>query len=177
MNIYSIYKATNKINGKVYIGFDSNWPHRKNSHKCYHVDGKTKFHRAIKKYGWENFEWELIYQSKDRNFTLGVMERHFIEEYDTFKKGYNSTLGGEGTFGKKQSERNKKLLSESRKGQGNPNYGKPMSEEQKKKISIALKGMVYTEERRKNISLSKKGKKLSEETKKKMSDAKKRNHL
>jgi len=32
MNIYSIYKATNKITGKIYIGFDSNWPKRKKRH-------------------------------------------------------------------------------------------------------------------------------------------------
>lgn len=102
MNIYSIYKVTNKINNKVYIGFDSNWPHRKNSHKCYHKKGDTKFYRAIKKYSWHNFEWENIYQSRDKSHTKDVMENHFINEHDSFKNGYNSTLGGDGTFGIKR---------------------------------------------------------------------------
>ena len=99
MNIYTIYKALNKINNKVYIGFDSNWPHRKNSHKCYYKSKDTKFYRAIKKYGWENFKWVIIYQSKDKLHTLKEMETHFITEYNSFKKGYNSTFGGDGTFG------------------------------------------------------------------------------
>jgi group I intron endonuclease len=99
MNIYTIYKSTNKINGKVYIGFDSNWPHRKNSHKCYYKKGDTKFYRAIKKHGWENFEWTILYQSIDKNYTKDTMENHFIIEHDSFKEGYNSTFGGDGTFG------------------------------------------------------------------------------
>jgi len=133
MNIYSIYKAINKHNGKIYIGFDSNWPHRKNCHKSYHKNGNTKFYRAIKKYGWENFEWQIIYQSKDKNHTKDFMENYFICEYDSFKNGYNSTLGGDGTFGiskkgqkfsynhnnwvgKKHSEETKKLMSKNMKG-------------------------------------------------------------
>jgi group I intron endonuclease len=138
MNIYSIYKATNKVNGKVYIGFDSNWPHRKNSHKCYHKTGDTKFYRAIKKYGWQNFEWQLLYQSKDKIYTKDFMENYFIEQYDSFKNGYNSTLGGDGTFGiirkkqkvpynhngwlgKKHTEETKKLMSQNMKGIKKPN--------------------------------------------------------
>jgi group I intron endonuclease len=138
MPIYSIYKATNKTNGKVYIGFDSNWPHRKNSHKCYYKNGDIKFYRAIKKYDWHSFNWEVIYQSKDRDHTLKVMENYFINEYNSFHNGYNSTLGGDGTFGikrnlqklpynhngwlgKKHSEETKKLMSENMKGVRKPN--------------------------------------------------------
>ena len=161
MNIYSIYRAVNKVNGKIYIGFDSNWPHRKNSHKCYHKEAKNKFHRAIKKYGWDNFDWEIIYQSKDMLHTLNVMERYFIKQYDSFKNGYNSTLGGEGSFGKKQSEYNRKMLSESRRGAGNTNYGKSASEETRRKRSETLKGRKLSEERKKNISKAKKGKKMT----------------
>ena len=114
MNIYSIYKITNSINGKTYIGFDSNWPNRMITHyyKSHSKNSKHyPIHLAIKKYGWENFSFEVVYQSKDRYHTQNEMEKYFIEQYDSFHEGYNLTLGGEGTFGKKQSELNKKLQS------------------------------------------------------------------
>ena len=124
MNIYSIYKATNKINHKVYIGFDSNWPSRQKEHKR---DCKSKlqivFYRAIQKYGWDNFEWEVIYQSLDAVHTLNVMENYFITLCNsciTFKNsnGYNMTLGGEGTLGSKRNIAFKKKRSALAKEKG-----------------------------------------------------------
>jgi len=102
---YSIYKATNTINGKVYIGFDSNWPNRKRNHilDSQNKNNKTKFYYAIRKYGIDNFMWEIIYQSKDGEYCKNVMETYFIQEYDTYKNGYNMTLGGEGTLGLKHN--------------------------------------------------------------------------
>lgn len=106
MDIYTIYKATNIINGKSYIGFDSNFPERRREHKnlTKKSDINTIFHKAIIKYGWDNFDWEILYQSYDRDHTLNTMENHFIIEHNTYagypNGGYNLTLGGEGTFGK-----------------------------------------------------------------------------
>lgn len=99
MNIYTIYRATNIITGHCYIGFDSHWPNRKNFHKCYHAKHNNKFYRAIRKHGWDSFVFESIYQSLDGIHTLKVMENYFITEHNSFKKGYNSTTGGEGTPG------------------------------------------------------------------------------
>ncbi len=96
----TIYKATNKITGKSYIGFDSAWPSRKERHQenaNYNREGK--FYDSIRKHGWENFEWSIIYQSQDKYHTLNIMEPYFIKEYDTFNNGYNMTGGGEGCFG------------------------------------------------------------------------------
>jgi group I intron endonuclease len=96
----TIYKATNKITGKSYIGFDSDWPKRQQRHQenaAYNRYGK--FYDSIRKHGWESFEWSVIYQSKDKHHTLNVMEPYFIKEYDTFNEGYNMTEGGEGCFG------------------------------------------------------------------------------
>jgi group I intron endonuclease len=134
MIIYSIYKATNKINGKVYIGFDSNWPHRKNSHKCYYKKYDTKFYRAIRKYGWENFEWLVLYQSKDKIYTKDIMENYFICENNSFNNGYNSTLGGDGTFGIK---RKKQKLPKNHNGW----IGKKHTEETRKLMSENMKGV------------------------------------
>ena len=102
MNIYTIYKATNKINNKCYIGFTNNLNLRKLDHKHSSITKKLNncFYNAINKYGWDNFEWEILYQSKDRNYTLSIMEPHFIREYNSYihfqdSNGYNMTLGGE----------------------------------------------------------------------------------
>jgi group I intron endonuclease len=95
MTIYTIYKATNISNGKVYIGFDSSWPKRKSEHKGSAARGEPyKFYNAIRKYGWDNFVWETIYQSLDYNYTLNFMESYFIKEYNSLKNGYNTRPGG-----------------------------------------------------------------------------------
>lgn len=177
MQIYTIYLATNIVNGKHYVGFDSCWPKRRESHKYAAQNPKrntyrTAFHSAIRKYGFESFKWNVIYQSVDRDHTLNEMERHFITEYNTYcgansSDGYNLTLGGEGTFGFKQSEETRKKISATGKGK----LGRKPSEETRKKLSTASKGRRHSEETRNKMSLAKKA--MSEETKNKMSLAKK----
>lgn len=110
VNIYSIYKATNKINQKVYIGFDSKWPNRQKDHfKDFNSKESIIFYRAIKKYGWDAFDWEVIYQSTDGEHTLNIMENYFIVANHSFigyknSNGYNMTLGGNGSLGAKRSK-------------------------------------------------------------------------
>ena len=119
MNIYSIYKATCIFTNQCYIGFDSNWPKRKRDHKRESKkDNNIKFYNAIKKYGWDNFYWEIIYNSKDYDHCLNVMEEYFINEYDSMKNGLNTAPGGcrgpillgedNGMFGKTHSDKVKK---------------------------------------------------------------------
>jgi hypothetical protein len=64
------------------------------------------------------------------------MEPYFISEYDSYHNGYNSTLGGEGTFGRRW----KIPYHLVKRGETHHNYGKPLSEETKKKISIGKLG-------------------------------------
>lgn len=94
MSVYSIYKVTNKLNNKKYIGFTCNPRVRFYQHTKAETD--TAIHRAIRLYGCSNFKFEIIYQSKDFDYTLKIMEPYFIEEYDTYKSGYNSSKGGSG---------------------------------------------------------------------------------
>jgi hypothetical protein len=96
MDIYTIYRATNIITSKVYIGFDARWPKRKSEHKTASKNQQYKIYNAIRKYGWNNFVWEPIYQSTDYNHCLNRMEQYFIDEYDSIRNGYNSTKGGAG---------------------------------------------------------------------------------
>jgi group I intron endonuclease len=142
MNIYSIYKATCNITNQCYIGFDSNWPNRQKIHKSFSKNPKTYFQRALFKYGWNNFTWEVIYQSKDKEYCLKIMEPYFIKEHDCFENGYNMTLGGEGTFGKKLSHESKEKISKANKGK-TTTLGLKHSQETKNKISLKRKGKSF----------------------------------
>lgn len=158
MNIYTIYKATNIINGKSYIGFDSKWPNRIIKHNQNYKNQNRKFYDAIKKYGWDNFDWSVLYQSYDRNHCLTEMEPHFITEYNSFNNGYNMTLGGEGTFGFVPWNKGKKdiysdvtliKMKLSKKGlfdgENNPNFGIYCNDDKKKKISQSRKNTLKVE--------------------------------
>ena len=91
-NVRGIYKVTNKINGKVYIGQSVDIGRRWRQHMT--AEDDIYFHKAIQKYGVENFEWEVIEQCKKKD--LDAREAYWIEYYDSFNKGYNCTKGGEG---------------------------------------------------------------------------------
>jgi len=143
--IYTIYKSTNKINGKSYIGYSSDWKSRRRLHK-HNADNNKKsypFYNAIRKYGFNNFNWEVLYQSKDKLHTLEEMESFFICEYNTLTpNGYNMKTGGEG---------------------GN------LSLESRKKISVGRIGIKFSEEHINNLRLSHLNKKHTEEQKQKIS--------
>ena len=94
-NVRGIYKVTNKINGKVYIGQSVDIGRRWREHMTTKDD--IYFHKAIQKYGVENFEWEVIEQCKKKD--LDEREIYWIEYYDSFNKGYNCTKGGDGNSG------------------------------------------------------------------------------
>lgn len=137
--IYTIYKATNKITGKHYIGFDKDWPKRKGQHLSDSFNPACKgynfkFHTAIREYGPSLFEWEVLFTSHDRIHTLKVMEPHFIREHNSFVDGYNSTKGGQGR------SPNAKLSDKGRANLIACNTGKKLSLETRKKLSLAKKG-------------------------------------
>lgn len=88
-----IYKITNKVNGKSYIGqtrytIEFRW--RQHIHK----KDNTYFHNAIKKYGVDNFIVEKLEECNIED--LNEREIYYIAKYNTFKDGYNSTIGGDG---------------------------------------------------------------------------------
>lgn len=145
MNIYSIYKITNLINSKCYIGFTTHSEDRWYNHKAYaNYDRKnTHLYNAMKHYGVDNFSFEVIYESTDEPHTHNVMENYFINEYDSFNKGYNMTLGGEGCVGRIESEHTRLKKSLAKLGKKRP----PLTEEQKSKISASKKGKPWTQAR------------------------------
>lgn len=88
-----IYKITNKVNGKSYIGqtrytIEFRWKQHQ------HKNDNTYFHNAIHKYGIENFSIEILEKCNIED--LNSREIFYIAKYDTFKNGYNLTIGGDG---------------------------------------------------------------------------------
>lgn len=168
-----IYKSTNKINGRVYIGKTvRDFEHRKAQHKTQALNNRynSYFHHAIRKYGWDNFDWEVI-DFHDDEGTLGLMEEAYILFFDSYNNGYNLTRGGDGASGAKRSEETRRKLSEALSGENHPFYGKKRSAETRRKISEAHSGKKHSAETRKKMSEASKRENLSSETRKKLSEA------
>lgn len=103
--MYYIYKYTNKINGKTYIGQTNNLQKRFNGHKSEAFNSNASgynlpFHAAIRKYGMENFNYETLEEIADGESLEFVNEReiYFIGYYHSLvsENGYNITAGGNG---------------------------------------------------------------------------------
>jgi len=139
-----IYKITNLVNDKSYIGQTNNFDRRKIEHFSEAVrqtQYNSKFYNAVRKYGWENFKWEVLYENVSIE-KLDLAEICAIYVHDSFYEGYNSTTGGESGF--KSLETREKMSQIAKlsflKGRVVWNKGVPRTEETKKKISQANKG-------------------------------------
>ena len=96
--ICGIYKITNKLNGHYYIGqsvdIKSRFREHKHSGLCNtNKDHYSPIHLAIGKYGWENFETEILEECAREE--LDTQEKYWIEKLSATKNGnYNILLGG-----------------------------------------------------------------------------------
>lgn len=139
-----IYKWTNLKNNKVYIGKTT----REKERYYEHLHDRRKdlpFHRALDKYGKDNFRYEVIFCTKSNshdnlNVVLNTLERYYIKKFKANNKhfGYNLTEGGDGLSGYKMTEEHKKNISTSSighqyRGVGKGNY--KHSDETKKLLS------------------------------------------
>ncbi len=176
---YKIYKYTNVINGKVYIGktcqtlSERAGKEGKGYMKC------TLFWRAIKKYGWNNFKGEFIEEGLLAEEAV-KKETYYIEKYDSTNttKGYNirekdNDVWSEEIRNKlREKNRQRKVSKETIEKIRLANLGRKDSEETKKKKSAALRGRKVSKETREKLRKAKLGGKTSEEAKKKQSLAK-----
>lgn len=91
-----IYKITNKVNGKVYIGQTIHTlNHRKNRHiECVHNGTDRHLYNAMRKYGIDNFVFEEI-DHADNIDDLNYLESYYITKYDSVRTGYNMGYGGD----------------------------------------------------------------------------------
>lgn len=93
-----IYKITNKINGKSYIGKSINAELRMKRHTFHseHIRFPNKtLYKALEKYGKENFSFDII-ETDVPTDKLNEREQYWIAYYDTVQNGYNETIGGDG---------------------------------------------------------------------------------
>jgi len=118
--------------GKKYIGQTVKEKHRKRQHINHCKTGvDNKFYRAVRKYGWDNFVYGIIDDYNDE--ILNEQEIFYIDKYDTYRNGYNSTLGGEGCRGFVPSKDTKMKQSISAKNRSNPPHNKKYFTEEEKK--------------------------------------------
>lgn len=154
-----IYKITNNIEGKSYIGQTSRSIEKRFEEHC-NTPGKTMY-EIIKKYGKENFTIEILDDSATSYEELDLLEKKYIVEFNTIHpNGYNSKNGGGARH--YQTEETKSRMSISKKGKykgsDNPFYGKTHSDEQKQKWSNERKGRVLSDEWKKKMSENHTGK-------------------
>lgn len=90
-----IYKITNLVNNKSYIGQSIDIDRRFKSHKNYPLENSNyPLYRAFRKYGIDNFSFEVLEECSIKE--LDEKEIYYIKHYDTYNNGYNQTTGGQG---------------------------------------------------------------------------------
>lgn len=149
-----IYSIKNKVNGKLYVGRTNNYQRRYNEHFG-KKDTCTILRKAFEKYGKDNFVMKPIvsfttYNRQILDDVLNALEKYYIEKFDTYKNGYNATLGGEGNSGWEVSEETRKKRSQSLKG-------RKVSDKERERLLSYVKNRVWTKEQRehqKNIMLN-----------------------
>lgn len=89
---FTVYKHTNKLNGKIYIGITSQEPNRRWQNGAGYYG--TYFYNAIKKYGWDNFDHEILLEGLEKEQAEEI-ETDLISKYASANRenGYNISLG------------------------------------------------------------------------------------
>lgn len=176
---YLIYRHSNKINGGIYIGQTCLEPIKRWGTNGEGYKKCPYFYRAIKKYGWDNFEHDILFESFIAD-EIDDKEQWWISYYKNIPNQivYNLDSGGSvnkthsketrqkisnSLKGHKQSQEAKEKISKANKGRlsgkNNPNYGKHLSVETRKKIANANMGRTHSEEVKKKFSEMRQGKK------------------
>lgn len=185
MKVYYIYKITNLINSKYYIGM-----HVSNSFTNNYMGSGSLIKKAISKYGIENFSKEILACSFNREYLAELEEMFITQELVNDKNCYNLKLGGVGGWIQKSpTPDTREKISKALKGrafseQHRENLSKASSyksQSHKEKISKALKGRSFSDEHKKHLKENHAdfsgssnpffGKKHSEETKCKLRNA------
>lgn len=191
---YCVYVHINKINGKKYVGQTGQKPEKRWNNGNGYKDN-IYFTNAIKKYGWDGFEHEIIASNLTKD-EADNFEKLLIKELDTMNlsKGYNLQSGGSHGQPSELSRENIRKAAQKRNeneewhrkqseshiglqvGENNGMYGKKHSEESKQKMREASTGKHPSEKTREKMKKSHIGNKNSmygkchsEETKQKIS--------
>lgn len=168
--MYKVYKYTNKINGKVYIGQTCQTLKARAQSNGKNYCQNPRFYAAIKEFGWNNFVGEIIIDGLN-HFQADYYEAYYINLYNSTDEsfGYNISDGAHTPiadcvrdvisekakerykdptknpmYGKKHSEESLRKMSELKKGKNNPMYGRHLSEESIAKRKQTNKSRGYT---------------------------------
>ena len=95
--MFTVYRYYNRINDNSYVGVTCNLTLRRRSH-LRGTDPTSLLYLAINKYGEDAFGFEILAKAPDRDSAL-LLEQSYIEQFDSFRNGYNRTKDGDGTFG------------------------------------------------------------------------------
>lgn len=120
---YIVYKHTNKINGKLYIGITSvdvksRWKNGNGYNR------QSYFYNAIQKYGWENFDHEILFDNLSKNDAC-IKEAEMIAYYKSNEKefGYNIASGGfSGNRGLQRTDEQKNVFREAQRKSRNKSF-------------------------------------------------------
>jgi len=161
-----VYKITNKLNGKMYVGQTTRSIEERFGEHARHK--KFLVDKAICKYGRENFLIEVIEECDTRE-QLNEREIFWIATLNCkVPNGYNMTDGGEGNLNPSVETRAK--MSAAQSGENHPMYGKHHKPETIAKMSATRRGKHLSEAARAKISLTKKGVPKSPEHKAKLAE-------
>lgn len=123
---YYVYVHTNIANGKKYVGVTKRKPKERWGNGS-NYKYNEKFYRAIMKYGWKDGFTHEVVASGLSAIEAAKMEQELIKKYDSYKNGYNNSLGGENTSEFRMSEEQRRAQSERMKGkwvgENNSAYG------------------------------------------------------
>ncbi len=176
---YKIYMYTNSANGKVYIGQTRTSLEYRAQTNGNNYKECRRFYNAIKKYGWDSFTHEILFDCLTLD-EANVLEEQCIETYHARdpKYGYNIAFGGlnhkcsdetrallsqrrkeeyrdktrNPMYGKKHTPEALKKMSEKKRGANNPMYGKKLTDEAKAKQRHNRKAPILTVEQKAEIS-------------------------
>ena len=143
---YCVYCHTNKINKKKYIGQTKSNIFKRCGKNGEGYKNQNKFYRAIQKYGWDNFNHEIIASNLTKD-EADNFERILINKFDSINNGYNVASGGGGCSGWHLTKEQKEHLSKMFSGKNHPNYGKHFKPETIEKMKAAKIG-------KKNLKIS-----------------------
>ena len=147
--MYTVYQHKNKINGKIYIGITSQKPEQRWGSQGCNYKSSPHFYSAIQKYGWDNFEHNILFTDLTKEQAC-LKEQELIKEYNSMNRefGYNSTSSGDiFTMNEETKQKISQAMIRNQNG-----LGHPCSEEKKEKISNAQKGRKFTEEHKQKLS-------------------------
>ena len=180
MTTYIIYRHMNRVTKKSYIGFTKRTMGvRWKQHLKASRSKKSKFYNALRTYPPSKWDSTVLVQNVPALFK-NAFERYWINFYDSYRNGYNSTLGGDGGRDTPTSQEVKEKISRANKGKK-----RNFSDKERNILSIKAKqnplfsmlGRTHSEETKKKISKNngrschRKGVKLTDEQKQVLSKA------